>query len=169
MGAGGGDPLDRHARAGDWCLNRAGIHAPLVLRAHGRDVRHRFDVLLGNRRALRLGLGESNRRLQVPAGPPAVPGATTFLVLKLQVVPGGRLAASLLVNPDPLAPEPPPGAIFGDVSLGHTRRNPEESFDRFAAPYLNFVSTGAVTFDELRVATTLAGAAGHAEDRDEMP
>ena len=80
-----------------------------------------------------------------------------FLVLRAEVAADGRRARfSLMMNPDPAKPDPPPGAAVLFVSAD----DPWPPGRQRPSVWLTLFSSGAVTFDELRVATTLAGAAG---------
>ena len=91
-------------------------------------------------------------------GVPVVPGATTLLVLKAEFAPVTGQRFGLLVNPDPAAADPVPPAVI-QIPLGIDTDRHKGLLD-VKEVWLTLLSTGAVTVDEIRAATTLAGAAG---------
>ena len=139
------------SRTREWCLHPL-EHNEAVVQALGR----RVHPTIGARNLPpRFGGGRGVRGSQVSTGVVVVPGATTFLVMRLEAAPNGRSVLSMLVNPDPTGPEPPPGAaVMSGLSAGPNIRG------EIPSAWLTLVSSGAVTFDELRVADSLAGAAG---------
>ena len=139
--------------AAEWCLLcKSAI--PNVLRAGGRAVTGPLTAAEKQRWADPQAYG---RRSGVySTGVPVVPGATTLLVLKGEFAPVTGRRYGLLVNP--AAPDPvPPVVIQNTLGVGADWHN---NFGKGQTVWLTLLSTGAVTVDEIRVATTLAGAAG---------
>ena len=91
----------------------------------------------------------------VPTDVPVVAGKTTLLIYRFDLSPDGTTArTSLHVDPDPTAEEPVPPAVLVVRAEKGTR-------GLHGKPVVTLLAGGAVTYDELRVATTFAGAAGH--------
>ena len=136
----------------DWCLHSSvPDYAPV--RAAGRSVLAynwgQFPRRLG---------GNSGTNAFLTTGRPVVPGATTLLVLKVEAAPrrDGRVLHSLFVNPNPAA-EPPPAAMHTQAVPGNAVNHPT---------LLTIAASGAFGIDELRVAGTMAAAAGLDPARD---
>ena len=136
------------SRSRDWCLMHD-LLAPhsRVRRVLGRSVNlSLLDTSIGG--------GSGWHSQQVAARSGVTPGATVFLVMRLETsADGTQSLCSLMFDPDPAGPEPAPEAAILET------RQPRSSKAGGHA-WLTLASSGAVTFDELRVATTLAGAAG---------
>ena len=141
------------SRSREWCLwtPHQNLGAGSPLRAFGRPLTLPPGV---SRLPIQLGGGWAHGNAQFPVGQRTELGETVFLVLRVEVAADGRRARfSLMMNPDPAEPDPPPGAAILYMPTDPPRPG------RYSV-WLTLFSSGAVTFDELRVATTLAGAAG---------
>ena len=153
-----GKPFSSRSRArGNWALwhhDRPDVHARL-LRAYGRDV----PVPREPTEPITLRADPSSSEFDyIPTGEEVVPGATTLLVFRMSVARDGENAlVALHVDPDPLAPEPAPG-------VGLRLRYQQIGCEPPLVTWVTLVSSGAVTFDEFRVSSTFAGAAGHEPD-----
>ena len=141
--------------AAEWCLLSASA-IPQVLRAGGRAVTG--PLTAGEKERWADPHAYGRRSGTYSTGVPVVPGATTLLVLKGEFAPVTGQRFGLLVNPDPAAADPvPPAVIQIPLGVGADWHN---NFGEGYTVWLTLLSTGAVTVDEIRVATTLAGAAG---------
>ena len=138
------------SRTWDWCLSHRAECGPSYRRAFGRPAGNP----VGTSRTI-AGGGDAFGRLQAPVGLKARPGLASFFVLKLEIVPelpGTRYG--LLYDPDPTRPEPPSHATFVDGAWNYKSPHGPTHL------WVTLANSGAVTFDELRVATSFAGAAG---------
>ncbi|MFH5805737.1 hypothetical protein [Alienimonas sp. DA493] len=144
------------SRTREWCLFQLeSLFKPL--RAAGRPLNVGPGPL-----SLSMGGGHAYLGDQVTTGEAPVPGATTLLVLRVEVSRDGTEAVcSAFVDPDPTRPEPAPEAAV--LTRGGLAVNASVSGSVGGPGFpvcITLFSSGAVTFDELRVADTLAGAAG---------
>ena len=79
---------------------------------------------------------------QVPSGVPVVIDETAFIVLRLDFSAGDD-ESTMYLNPPPGGLEPATGTVKSDLELANITG-------------LGIISTGAFSFDELRVGTTYA-------------